>query len=107
MNFERSPFLAPWAPRKVRRVRSVSFDTLRFQRTASSFIWHLCRYADKHLYAHCKPHSGSCRSSSQERSNRAISLVRVAVAPTVASTRTAASALVKSGSDNHAAETNE
>src|SRR5258707_13793543 len=36
MNFERSPFFIPWAPRKVRRARSVSFETLMFQRTASS-----------------------------------------------------------------------
>jgi hypothetical protein len=27
MNFERSPFLAPWATKKLRRVRSVSFET--------------------------------------------------------------------------------
>src|ERR1017187_5632730 len=38
MNFERSPFFMPRVPRKVRRVRSVSFETLMFQRTASS-IW--------------------------------------------------------------------
>ena len=36
MNFERSPFFMPWAPKKVRRVRSVSFETLMFQRTAFS-----------------------------------------------------------------------
>src|SRR5664280_2498815 len=40
MNFERSPFFMPWEPRKVRRVRSVSFETLMFQRTASSCIFH-------------------------------------------------------------------
>jgi len=30
------------AARKVRKVRSVSFETLMFQRTASSPIWRLC-----------------------------------------------------------------
>src|SRR5664279_2490678 len=39
MNFERSPFFMPWGPRNVRRVRSVSFETLMFQRTDSSCIF--------------------------------------------------------------------
>src|SRR5262249_55479611 len=32
MNFERSPFFMPWAPRYVRRVRLISLGTLMFQR---------------------------------------------------------------------------
>src|SRR5580700_8778394 len=48
MNFERSPFFIPWAPRNVRRVRSVSFETLMLQRTASSSIcYHLYAQIDK------------------------------------------------------------
>src|ERR1017187_2978049 len=48
MNFERSPFFMPWAPRNVRRVRSVSFETLTLQRTASSSIlYHLYAQIDK------------------------------------------------------------
>ena len=36
MNFERSPFFMPWEPQKVRSGKSVSFETLMFQRTVSS-----------------------------------------------------------------------
>src|SRR6516162_3767983 len=46
----------PWEPRKVRRVRSVSFETLMFQRTACSSI---CgTYTRRYLHAqtlYCKP----------------------------------------------------
>jgi hypothetical protein len=38
MNLERSPFFIPWAPKKVRRERSVSLETLMFQRTACSCV---------------------------------------------------------------------
>ncbi len=38
MNLERSPPFMPCEPRKARRVKSVSFETLMFQRTASSSI---------------------------------------------------------------------
>src|SRR5208337_1816556 len=78
MNFERSPFFMPWAPRKVRRVRSVSFETLMFQRTASSSIRHLNTQADKHLYAYRRPESGgeasycSRKRSAISRCNRGL-----------------------------------
>src|SRR5216684_386582 len=54
MNFERSPFFMPRAPRYVRRVRSVSLETLMFQRTASliSSMQHLYTQTDKHLCAY-------------------------------------------------------
>src|ERR1035438_2955608 len=62
MNFERSPFFMPWEPRNVRRVRSVSFETLILQRTACSSIFvHLYAQVDKHLYIHC----GQERAKSQ------------------------------------------
>src|SRR5258708_24980328 len=63
MNFERSPFFIPWAPRKVRRARSVFFETLMFQRTASSILTHT--YVDKHLYTYRRPQwlgSQTCRA---------------------------------------------
>src|ERR1700675_4273123 len=47
MNFERSPFFMPWAPRNVRRVRSVSLETLMLQRTGCSSIFHLYTQVDK------------------------------------------------------------
>src|SRR6266849_329866 len=55
MNFERSPFFMPRAPREVRRVRSVSLETLMFQRTASliSSMQHLYTQTDKHLCRYC------------------------------------------------------
>src|ERR1039457_7606425 len=62
MNFERSTFFMPWEPRNVRRVRSVSFETLILQRTACSSIFvHLYAQVDKHLYIHC----GQERAKSQ------------------------------------------
>src|SRR5580658_1108722 len=60
MNFERSPFFIPWEPRKVLRSRSASFETLRFQRVVSSFVFamgDLNAYADRHLYTHHRPES--------------------------------------------------
>src|SRR5215469_1368470 len=52
MNFDRSPFFMPLAPKNVRRVKSVSFETFMFQRTASSSIRLLNTQADKHLCAY-------------------------------------------------------
>src|SRR6266849_5945075 len=63
MNFERSPFFMPWAPRYVRRVRSVSLETLMFQRTASliSSMQHLYTQTDKHLCPYCSTGEAAAR----------------------------------------------
>src|SRR5579862_5766389 len=56
MNFERSPFLIPWEPRKVRRTKSVSFETLMFQRTASSICVYTLKQINIYLIVHNHRH---------------------------------------------------
>src|ERR1017187_4023657 len=77
MNFERSPFFMPWEPRNVRRVRSVSFETLILQRTACSSIFvHLYAQVDKHLYIHCRQERAKSQTGALSISNGNLGVLR-------------------------------
>jgi hypothetical protein len=52
MNIERAPFFIPWEPRKVRRARSVFFETLMFERTTSAIY----TYAHRQIVTYTPTH---------------------------------------------------
>lgn len=53
MNLERSPFFLPWVPKKVRKGRPVSFETLISSGQLVLAFSFPIYFVDKRLYTYC------------------------------------------------------